>query len=408
MLRRPLSLSPILTKGSLSFFLSFFLFLFLSSFLLTHSFLPFLSVTSGSWVGDCFIYTTATNRLNYRVGAESFTIAHLDHPYYLLGYLPATGRVYLADKDVKSLTSYGMSLAVVEYETAVLRGDWETAAEQLLQVPEGEKTRVARFLEGQGHRKLALEVSTDPNHRFDLALHLGLLELAVRVAEDLEKHEEGISLPEASPSSPSSSCPLLSELSGFPTRWRDLGDAALRAWNFPLAEKCLRRAGDLSSLLLLYSASGDKEGMLEVGQAAKVKGRGNIALMALSQAGDLPGVIALLQAQGRWGEAALFSRTYLPSSLPSVVKAWKKAMKRKEEGPSPSQASKDLMEQGDVAEVAKLISHPLEDPELFPDYQDSLKAESLLHSLQAKFPPASKYLQWSELSPMDRDFLSGK
>ena len=36
------------------------------------------SVRTGLWVGDCFIYTNSVNRLNYYVGGEIVTIAHLD------------------------------------------------------------------------------------------------------------------------------------------------------------------------------------------------------------------------------------------------------------------------------------------------------------------------------------------
>lgn len=35
-------------------------------------------VKTGRWVGDCFIYTSSVNRLNYYVGGEIVTIAHLD------------------------------------------------------------------------------------------------------------------------------------------------------------------------------------------------------------------------------------------------------------------------------------------------------------------------------------------
>lgn len=35
-------------------------------------------VKTGAWVGDCFIYTNAVNRLNYYVGGEIVTISHLD------------------------------------------------------------------------------------------------------------------------------------------------------------------------------------------------------------------------------------------------------------------------------------------------------------------------------------------
>lgn len=35
-------------------------------------------VKTGTWIGDCFVYTTAHNRLNYYVGGEIVTVAHLD------------------------------------------------------------------------------------------------------------------------------------------------------------------------------------------------------------------------------------------------------------------------------------------------------------------------------------------
>lgn len=39
-------------------------------------------VKTGLWVGDCFIYTSSVNRLNYFVGGEIVTIAHLDRYKY--------------------------------------------------------------------------------------------------------------------------------------------------------------------------------------------------------------------------------------------------------------------------------------------------------------------------------------
>lgn len=41
-------------------------------------------VKTGLWVGDCFIYTSSVNRLNYYVGGEIVTIAHLDRYKYKL------------------------------------------------------------------------------------------------------------------------------------------------------------------------------------------------------------------------------------------------------------------------------------------------------------------------------------
>jgi coatomer subunit beta' len=36
------------------------------------------SVKTCKWVGDCFIYTNSTNRLNYLVGDQSHTLNHFD------------------------------------------------------------------------------------------------------------------------------------------------------------------------------------------------------------------------------------------------------------------------------------------------------------------------------------------
>ena len=49
-------------------------------------------VKTGSWVGDCFIYTSSLNRLNYVVGGQVATISHFDNPMYVLGYIPRDGR----------------------------------------------------------------------------------------------------------------------------------------------------------------------------------------------------------------------------------------------------------------------------------------------------------------------------
>lgn len=100
------------------------------------------NIKTGQWVGDCFIYTNngkfyninlltlidfATgNRLNYYVGGEIVTISHLDRPMYLLGYLESTERLYLCDKDV-IVVSYKLQQSVLEYQTAVMRGDLEQA-----------------------------------------------------------------------------------------------------------------------------------------------------------------------------------------------------------------------------------------------------------------------------------------
>ena len=67
---------------------------------------------------------------------------------YLLGYIPTDNRVYLADKDL-NVTSYLLLLSVLEYQTAVMRRDFQTADRVLPSVPKEQRTRVAQFLEKQ-------------------------------------------------------------------------------------------------------------------------------------------------------------------------------------------------------------------------------------------------------------------
>jgi coatomer subunit beta' len=68
---------------------------------------------------------------------------------YLLGYIPAHNRAYLVDKDVK-VYGYSLSLNLIEYQTAVMRGDMEAAEEILPTIPKEQQNKVARFLETRG------------------------------------------------------------------------------------------------------------------------------------------------------------------------------------------------------------------------------------------------------------------
>ncbi|EGW00467.1 Coatomer subunit beta' [Cricetulus griseus] len=109
-------------------------------------------VKTGLWVGDCFIYTSSVNRLNYYVGGEIVTIAHLDRTMYLLGYIPKDNRLYLGDKEL-NIVSYSLLVSVLEYQTAVMRRDFSMADKVLPTIPKEQRTRVAHFLEKQSEQK---------------------------------------------------------------------------------------------------------------------------------------------------------------------------------------------------------------------------------------------------------------
>jgi coatomer subunit beta' len=284
-------------------------------------------------VGDCFIYTNSTNRLNYLVGDQTYTISHFDSPHYLLGYLPRDSRIYIADKDV-NVVSFALSLAVVEYQTLILRGDLEAAEETLPSVPKDQNNKIARFLEGQGYKEMALKVATDPEHRFDLALSLGDLQQAVEIAREQDTEH----------------------------KWKTVGDAALTNWDVQLAQECFVKAKDLGSLLLVYSATSDASGLRELASLAETASSNNVAFSALWQVGDIQACIDLLTKTNRFAEAVLFSQTYKPSTTAGLVKEWKASLEKENK-----------------SKVAKLLGAPPQegagDEDMFPEWDEYLRLE---------------------------------
>lgn len=85
-----------------------------------------------------------------------------------------------------------------------------------------------------------------------------------------------------------------------------------------VAEECLKKAGDLSGLLLLYTAKGSAGGLADLVERAGVQGRQNVVFLCQLLLGDLSACVDLLLATGRIPEAAFFARTYLPSRMTEV------------------------------------------------------------------------------------------
>ncbi|KAF9034097.1 coatomer protein [Panaeolus papilionaceus] len=296
------------------------------------------SVKTAKWVGDCFIYTTSTNRLCYFVGTESYTISPFDTPLYLLGYIPAHNRVYLADKDL-NIFGYSLSLSVVEYQTAILRGETEAAAELLPTLPKDQLNKVARFLEGRDLKELAIQVTTDPDHKFDLALSLDDLDTATQIARTVPENEAEV-------------------------KWKALGDRALTVWRFDLAKESFEKANDLSALMLLLLSTGDREGLAELAKKAEEKGQNNLAFAITLQLGDVAGCTDLLIKTQRAPEAAIFARTYGPSHAPKALAAWKAELTSKGR-----------------SKLAATIADPAVNADLFEEgWEDALAKEEELYA----------------------------
>ncbi|KAI6202597.1 WD40 repeat and Coatomer domain containing protein [Aphelenchoides besseyi] len=317
------------------------------------------SVKTGIWVGDCFIFTTSLNRLSYYVGGEIVTIAHLDHPIYLLGYIEKDNRIYACDKD-HNIVSYKLLLSVLQYQTAVMRRDFDAANQILKSIPRDQKTRVAQFLEKQGFKKQALDISQDPEHRFELAIALGNLDIAKELAQQADSEE----------------------------KWRQLGQAAQLRSDLVLAGECLQRAKDYGGLLLLASCAGSPHLMNLLANDSHSTGNQNVAFLSTFLLGDVRRCLDILVETDRLPEAAFFARTYAPSEVPRIVSLWRDKVTRTMSGVGRNN-------------IGESIADPVKYENLFPGYADALKAEQF-EKQRAKIPTLA-----SQRGPLnaDRDVL---
>merc|ERR1712241_1515578 len=209
------------------------------------------SVKTGLWVGDCFIYTNSVNRLNYYVGGEIVTVSHLDRTMYLLGYIPGDNRLYLGVKEL-NVVSFQLLLSVLEYQTAVMRRDFDTADKVLPTVPKEQRTRVAHFLEKQGFKQQALAVSNDLDHKFELAIQIGNLKVAYQLAVEIDSDQ----------------------------KWTLLADLATESGNLEMAQECLHKAQNFGGLLLLATTMGNGEMIAKLGASSLGCAKNNVAFLS--------------------------------------------------------------------------------------------------------------------------------
>ena len=348
-------------------------------------------VRSGAYVGSCFLYTNSSNRVAYLVGTESIPIAHTQEPVYVLGYSARDNRVYCMTRDNK-LVSYTLLHDTLVFQTAILRGDGDAAREALQRLPASQHTALARFLESQGRVDLALEISTDKVHRFELAVRQGLLSMAADIATelDVEESSEGAAKeseldPESSEAQAKTAAPSGTVLSSASKlRWKLIGDLALtESFDLALARRAYTNAGDVNSLLMLYSSLGHRKGLEELAPMAKALGMHNVAFAAMFLLDDVKGCIDLLCEAGRAPEAACFARVYAPSLISEPLKLWKEQLTQLDAKGTSSKLT------------AEALADPLKHPELFPEYKGSLLAEEYWnkHYVPNKLP-ATAYVTY--------------
>eukprot|EP01012_Entosiphon_sulcatum_P011223 TRINITY_DN1674_c0_g1_i1.p1 TRINITY_DN1674_c0_g1~~TRINITY_DN1674_c0_g1_i1.p1 ORF type:complete len:960 (-),score=214.18 TRINITY_DN1674_c0_g1_i1:111-2699(-) len=259
-------------------------------------------VRHGSWIGDCFLYTNRNQRLNYYIGAERCTLAVLDRHMNLLGYVPKENRVFLVDKE-RNIVSYQMDMSVIEYQTAIVRGDLEGAQKIILpKVPEQHRPKIARFLDAQGHKEIAMNVTTDDEHKFELAVALKRLDIVHTIAKR----------------------------AGSVQKWKQMGDLAMQLGKLTAAAEALENGEDYNGLLLLHSSVNDVDGLQRLADAATEKGKYNVAFTAAYLVGDMEACVKLLLLSNKVPEAAFFARTHCPRLVGTAVRQWRERLPAKQ------------------------------------------------------------------------------
>jgi len=257
-----------------------------------------------------------------------------------------------------NVVSFLLLVSVLEYQTAVMRRDFDTADRVLQTVPKEQRTRVAHFLEKQGFKKQALAVNIDPEHKFDLAIQLGDLEIGYSLAQESASEQ----------------------------KWKQLAELATKQAKFELAQQCLHEAQDHGGLLLLATAAGNGSMVEKLGFQAEQAGKHNVSFLSYFMLGQLEKCLQILLDSNRIPEAAFFARTYLPSEISRIVELWREQLSKVNE------------------RAGQSLADPKDYPNLFPDYNSSLQAQVALSKERTKVIPAADFLEIlpnSERKPLE-------
>eukprot|EP01055_Gregarina_sp_Pseudo9_P005930 Gregarina_sp_Pseudo_9__5929@NODE_94_length_4328_cov_14_292376_g86_i0_p1_GENE_NODE_94_length_4328_cov_14_292376_g86_i0NODE_94_length_4328_cov_14_292376_g86_i0_p1_ORF_typecomplete_len884_score245_35Coatomer_WDAD/PF04053_14/0_75Coatomer_WDAD/PF04053_14/2_8e03Coatomer_WDAD/PF04053_14/1_1e127WD40/PF00400_32/50WD40/PF00400_32/0_74WD40/PF00400_32/2_6e06WD40/PF00400_32/3_4e07WD40/PF00400_32/2_4e08WD40/PF00400_32/3_8e08WD40/PF00400_32/5_7e02WD40/PF00400_32/7_2e03ANAPC4_WD40/PF12894_7/1_6e06ANAPC4_WD40/PF len=328
-------------------------------------------IESGMWVGDCFIFVTKSLRLQTFVAGQLETLAFLTRKQFLLGYVPETSRIYLADREV-NVTSYKLHLPFLQFQSLLVRGRLEEAKEALSKVPEELHERVARFLVHKGYKELALQYTTDEDYKFDIALSSGNLSFASAVIAETETSKKGSRT--------------------LKQKWKQLGETAVQLGDFQVATAAFRRCKDIKGLLLLASTLADAELLKETLEMAKESQQDNVAFLSQFLLHDHDACIEKLLESHKIAEATVYSHTYKPSSLATLFPLWSQSL----QAVNAHYASRLLS-------PFAADGSPSTDPE-FADLKTQLALEKLFAKADAECPrSATEYTVWKEL--LEYDFL---
>ncbi|EGR29436.1 hypothetical protein IMG5_155860 [Ichthyophthirius multifiliis] len=269
------------------------------------------SINSGIWVQQMFFFTNGTGKISYSLIGRTFTFAYTDKKKIIVGYVSFQNRLYLFDKFF-NISSFEFPLIVAQYQSYAASEEIEKAQALIENIDKKYYDKLAKFLDSIEKKELAFEITTDNEHKFELAIQLGNINEANFIAQKTQNLNQ----------------------------MKQVGDLALFKGNINLAIQCFRNSDDLGSLLLIYSSLGLHDQLQDLAQKAEQqtkmveliyiylyqkqkKIKQNIAFQINYYLSNLDKCIEILIKSKRYSEAALFAKSYCPSRISELVKLWK-------------------------------------------------------------------------------------
>ncbi|CAD2221377.1 beta prime cop protein [Angomonas deanei] len=255
------------------------------------------AVTDLFFVGDSIAFINKALRLHYYVGGEIGNVAVLSRGQFLLGYVAKENRILFIDVE-KNVTSYAIDINIINYMNLIVKEEYDAAASLVETIPTKQHYKLAKFVQGRGLLPLALQLTTDEDHKFELALTLRLLDVAEGIARGKET----------------------------PTRLKRVGDLALSLGNIGKAVEYYRLCGDHNSLLLIFSCCPNREEISALGDLCVKEEKYHLAFSCFHLVGRYSDAAAAVAKSGKPAESAFYARTHCPDQVPEAVLKWKESI----------------------------------------------------------------------------------
>lgn len=303
-------------------------------------------VKKGVWYNDVFFFND-DKTVSFWAGGRTEIVARIDKNLTLVGYVQRLEKVFFCDSDY-NFYSFLVPMSVLEFVISATADD-EINPET---VPEDWRSRMCTMLEELGKLPEALELADNDDKRFELALKMGRLDVAVSIAKK----------------------------NGNQQQWSQLSALAVRTGKMDILEEALQKAGDEAGVLLVKSCRGNRKEMEEYAAAGHESK--NVSFAAYFATGNYDKCIDLLLETGRAPEAAMMARAYKPSRMDECAIKWQ-----------------EMLAQNGENRVAQSIAVPKEYPNLFgmngteqaPEPEVEPEAEEK-HEQQAENPGAQEDL----------------